>query len=154
MQTAQGNMLQSPRAVHAFLDENAAKLSLAQSGTLLPIVQGAVAEAATQLRPAFAALSATQLLAQLGAILNGICLNSTGALNGYCESTTNGLDNSTKHLLKSSGDHVQQGFVDQARQEIQTVIDRTLNAVANGVLTPTQGIVLVSGLRQAAVKVS
>jgi hypothetical protein len=57
-------------------------------------------------------------------------------------------------LLKSSGDHAQQGFADQARQEIQTVIDRTTSAVSNGVLTPTQGIVLVSGLRQAALKIS
>lgn len=49
---------------------------------------------------------------------------------------------------------MQQGFADQARQEVQTVIDRTLNAVASGVLTATQGIVLVSGLRQVLVRIS
>jgi len=128
--------------------------SLGQSDTVLPIAQGAASEAAEKLRPAFTALSADQLLAQYNAILDGICLNSTGALNGYCESSTNGLDNSTKHLLKDSGSHVHQGAADQARQEIQTVIDRTLNAVANEVLTPAQGILLVSGLRQVIARIS
>lgn len=127
--------------------------SLAQSGTLLAIVQGAVVEAATQLRPAFVALTATQLLSGYNTILSGICLNSTGALNGYCESTTNGLDNSTKHLLNDSGSHVQQGFADQARQEIQTVLDRTISAAASGVLAPIQSIVLIAGLRQVLAKI-
>lgn len=128
--------------------------SLAQATTARPMVQGALVEAADRLRPAFTALSATQLLAQLNAMLEGICLNSTGALNGYCESTTSGLDNSTKHLLRDSGVHVQQGFGDRARQEIQTVIDRTFNAVTNGVLSATQGIVLVTGLRQVIARIT
>lgn len=127
--------------------------SLAQSGSFFPIVQGALREAADQLRPAFAAMPAPELLAQYNTVLAGICLNSAGALNGYCESTTNGLDNSTKHLLKDSGQHAQQAFGDQARQEIQQVIDRTLNAVANGVLSSTQGIALVAGLRQAMARI-
>jgi len=127
--------------------------SLAVSPTLLPIVQGALTEAANALRPQYASLAPGQLLGQYNTWLGAICLNASGPLQGYCESSTNGIDNSTKHLLDDSGKQLQQGFASQARQELQQVVDRTLDAVSNGVLSAWQGIVLVSGLRQAIARI-
>lgn len=119
--------------------------SLAQSGALIPIVRGAVEEAATALRPAFEALSATALLEQYVDLLSGICLNAKGALRGYCQSSTNGLENSLKHLLR--------GQAPQVREEVGKVIRRTMEAVSSGVLTPTQANVFVAGLGQTLLRI-
>ncbi|MBW7933483.1 MAG: hypothetical protein H3C62_07700 [Gemmatimonadaceae bacterium] len=122
--------------------------SLARAPDLSPIAQGALQEAADTLRPQLTSIPAPQLLAEYEGLLAAICHNASGALQGYCESSENGIENSAKHLLASSAQHVQQGFTNQARQELEQVVARTVNAVSAGTLTAWQGIVIITGLQQ------
>lgn len=127
--------------------------SLAASLASRPIVQGAVEETANALRPQFMSLSPAQLIAQYNRWLGAICLNASGAVVGYCESSANGLDSSAKDLLNDSAKQLQLGFASGAKQELQQVIDRTVSAVKSGVLKSWQGMTIVKGLQETIARV-
>ena len=81
MQTAQGNMLQSLRAVHAFLDENAAKLTGVVNTGARQKLDDAIAQLSTHASDQTGHYLAAQGATQKKAALRAALLRDSGSVS-------------------------------------------------------------------------